>query len=460
MRDPRSIVVVLCALVLMCWCAPGAGAQSLGPGTRDPIDSDIRPIDPNNFRCIFLGDSQISAPATTRIRVQMRRWDIPVAGAVFAFDFSSAGQDVEYNIDGVDYIRSRIIGNPGGWSGGGPRDFMNYRGYEWLFVQDVEDTRICLARFRLYNAFGNTVPWRTNWITTGDPLVVRIALRTTPNTVPLIETRALRGQVDDEANKVIHTLNQDYGYQIIEQPLDPSFFPTTDGVGVAFYLPEGSVESYGDTLQVLSVAVMRTDRDGNLLPGMVVGAQAYPGWSIDNHLDLTDASREALIDLIDANALMVMLGHNTEPAGSDVDAMYLDLIGRWMDAFNSTGRPRPSNIHVVPWMIGVDNAGVRLRDMLDAMSDAAEVYKGAVVSLLGHFHGVTPSEYDPARYQLDGLQVHPLNSSTARNLSEDLEALIFSNPRIVRPTDNPARYMNEPASEPAQHDWREGTTSP
>lgn len=451
-------MVMVCALVLL---APYAGAQSLGDGPKTQSGPERRLIDPDNFRCIFLGDSQISSPSSARLRMQMRRWDLPIAGEVFYSHHPASGQEIEHDIDGVSSIRSRLIGTPGGWSGGGPRDFFNYRAFEWYFTQDVQDPHLCIARFRLYRANQNIAPWNTNWITTGEPLVVRIAVRTTPDTIPMIETRTLRGPFTDFPNRTVHALNREHGYQIIEQRVDTGFYPTTDGVGVAFYLPEGSVEASGSSFQIMGVAVMRTDRDGNMLPGMVIGAQAFPGWSIDDHLELTDSSRRALIDLIDANTLMVMLGHNAEPDDAPVAGVsYDELVSRWMRAFNDTGRPRPANIHVVPWMIGSHNADLRLREIINAMDHATHRHRGVLVSLFDHFDGQIPSVYNPAFYQLDTALVHPLNAFTASNLSRDLEALIFSDPSIVPQVRSPIRSTIEPPSDRAHEDERERSPAP
>ena len=424
-----SIVLTVGLFSIQAVAGPsGAGSQGTGSegtrSTKDSVSQRVK-IDPENFRCIFVGDSQIATPVASRLRPGMRAWDLPVAGTFIGSGFEWTGQIVDINVDAFESLTSREVGNPGSWTWGGARDFMCSRGFEWRCYGDIKVINEPFATFQQYLYHPNYSFWDENWARARN-LVARIAVRTGPHSVEYIETMARRGDYVDESSRTRHAISNVAGYQIIEQEISAGFRSNIDGPGVSFYFPDNVVEEDRKLFQVLGVSLLVVDRDGNPIPGMIVGAMAYSGWSIDEHLGVADSSRRALIELVDANVVMIMLGHNREGSYDQVEPGYNQLVDRWIGAFADLNRQRPAMISVVPWLTGQDWSLGYLGLMEPVMRNAMQRVRGRYISFPTYFGHQVPDEFNPDMYQLDGIRVHPVNGSTARYLSEDLEAMIFS----------------------------------
>ncbi len=402
-----------------------SGAEYAGTRSVGSPEKQVVPVfDPNNFRCILVGDSQVASPAGNRLRQAMRRWDLPIAGTFFIADFPWAGQNVDIDVTSTPSILSREIILPFQWYGIGLEDWMCHRGLEWRLSGDVDSPEVPIATFEQNLGSVNQSPWNSDWMS-GETLVARIAVRTTSIVVPAVETRALRNGFADPGSATVHVLNPEYGYAIIEQVIHATPGQTTSA-GVAVYLPDGVVEQDLMVFQVLGVSIMRVDQNLRPKNGMIVGSMSNPGWGYEDHLDVSDFSRRALVEMIDANTLMVMLGHNSEPNdGQRVYDRHLNLINRWNAAFNDVGKPRPGLINVVPWPIGLVGSEQRLQETEEAMREITSEFGGLTVSFVEFFENTVPDVYDPKQYRLDGIRVHPLDQSTAEQLSEDLESMIF-----------------------------------
>jgi hypothetical protein len=177
----------------------------------------------------------------------------------------------------------------------------------------------------------------------------------------------------------------------------------------------------------MGVALLLVDsREFRPVPGMIVGAMANLGWSMDDHLGVSDSSREALVELVDANAVMIMLGHNQDQAGgADLQTNYNALVNRWINSFLRTGHSYPTVINVVPWPIGLDGSSEYLQEIEAVMRETTGRVGGRTISFVEYFENLVPDIYNPELYQLDANRVHPLNPETAQHLSEDLEAILF-----------------------------------
>ncbi|MBO6512545.1 MAG: hypothetical protein JJ974_01095 [Phycisphaerales bacterium] len=418
-------------LGLLCFCAGHSLAQ--GPsgtvyeGTRvvrAPERLRAPDFDPNNFRCILVGDSQVASPAGNRLRQAMRRWDLPVSGTFFVSDFGWAGQRVDMDVTSMPAILSRTIILPFQWYGIGLEDWMSHRGLEWRLSGDVDSPETPIGVFVQEMGPSNQSPWNMDWMS-GETLVARIAVRTTSIVVPFVETRAVRNGVVDPGSATIHALSPEYGYAIIEQVI-PATPGVTGSAGVAVYLPDGVTEQDLMVFQVLGVSIMRVDQSLRPKNGMIIGAMANPGWGYEDHLAVSDVSRRALVELVDANTLMIMLGHNSEPNdGQTVYDRHLNLLNRWHAAFDNVGMRRPALVNVVPWPIGIAGAEQRLSETEDAMRQITDEFGGMTVSFVEYFGNTVPDIFDLDRYRLDGIRVHPQDQSTAEHLAEDLESMIF-----------------------------------
>jgi hypothetical protein len=229
----------------------------------------------------------------------------------------------------------------------------------------------------------------------------------------------------DLTTSTTHILQRKHGYQILEQVVPAGFMPGVDGTGVSFYLPDGVEELPGENFQVLGVALLAINGNGKPIPGQIVGANAYPGWRASNHLALSQSSRQALIELVDANTVMVMLGHNREDlSGPGFGANYNDLVDLWYDAFDALDRRSPTLISVAPWMIGRDWAPAYLADVQSVMETRCAEEDGIFLSYLDYFSWQVPDEFDPDLYTLDGIRTHPGDDPTAQNLSLDMEIML------------------------------------
>ncbi len=421
----RGFCCALAVLLTLCGMGPIGDSKQSGHFSKgnSPDHEPLVEFDIDNMRVIIVGDSQVaSMPA--RIRGQIRNWDMPVGGAFVGAHFIWAGQEVLFDVSDIDGVSSRQITNAATWSGGGPSDFGTLRGYEWVCNDDVDAPESAFGVYRHWLGYPNLTPPTYDWIT-GRDVLVRVAVRTNPNSVPFVETRATRDDFTDLTTRTVHALQRKHGYQILEQIVPAEFAPTEDGTGVSFFLPDGVEELPGENFQVLAVALLALNENGNPMPGQMVGANAYPGWRVSNHLALSQSSRKALIELIDANTVMVMLGHNREyTSGPGFDSNYNDLIDLWYGAFDDLNHRPPTLIHVAPWMIGQEWAPSYLADVQSVMEARSEQDGSIFLSFLDYFDWQAPDEFDPELYVLDSIRTHPNDTPTAYNLSLDLEIML------------------------------------
>jgi hypothetical protein len=388
--------------------------------------------DPNNFRCIVVGDSQTTDTSAERIRTQAHRWDAPIIGELVCIGSSSTGFLVNNGTFGVPNVLYRNVDLDGSWLDNGPRDFIAQYAGEWEFQDDITVSGARIGRYRLRFG-GNNVdaPWRESW-GIGNNLIARVAVRTSANSIRQIETRAERGGVVDLASRRVHNLDNFWGVQIIEQPIPAGFNPFGDDVGVGVYLPSGQIEEPGQVLQILGVVIERVDHLGQRLPGTIMTYQGRGGWSILDHLNgVSEASRRALAEMTQANTVLFALGHN--PEGSDLSLIETRarlLVERWENAFEDAGLDRPRFIYLAPWMIDSGFIQVYLLSVESAYKKlASERRSDLMISYQSLFNDLRPDVFDPNRYQLDIFGTHPGDIPTAVNLSQDLYEMLFEGRR-------------------------------
>ncbi len=138
----------------------------------------------------------------------------------------------------------------------------------------------------------------------------------------------------------------------------------------------------------------------------------------------------ALIEMTDADHVLIMLGHNQEPGGVDsIEANLTQLRGLWEQAYGMLGRNRPRFIYVVPWTIINVNASGYLIEVERVMTQLAGQHRRDLVVNYLPLHDYTrPDVYDPDSYRLDPT-VHPADVSTAVNLAQDLYEMLFEGRR-------------------------------
>lgn len=397
-------------------------------GARQDFAQPTPKLSPDRFRCILVGDSQTTDPSSTRIRTQNHRWDAPVVGELVAVGSSATGFVVNNSNAGQKDIIYQTVDLNVGWPNGGPNDFFALHGANWTLLADINAPGSRIGRYRLRFGGSNTdAPWDIAW-GIGQPLVAKIAVRTSPMSVGAIQTRAERGGVNSADARIVHQLNKQWGVQIIEQPIPNDFNPMGDDVGVGFYLPSGSIEKAGQVFQVLGVVIERVGPAGQELNGTLVGYQGRGGWNIQDHLDLiSPASRAALIEIVNPEYLMIILGHNQEPGGLvNIEPNLKALVDKWETSFAMLGRRRPTVIYVTPWAIFSETASDYLLEAEMVMARMANDQRADLaLSYLQLFNNMRPDLYDPSMYQLDGANVHPGDIPSAVNLSQDLFELLF-----------------------------------
>jgi len=408
-----------------------AGMGPIQPGRavapKSNQDVGVR-LNPSRFRCIVVGDSQTTDPSAFRIRTQTHGWDAPIIGELICVGNSATGFLVNNSNAGQSDIVYQSIEMNQGWPNGGPADFFALFGANWTFLGDINAPGSRIGRYRLRFGISNTdAPWEEPW-GVGQPLVAKIAVRTSPMCVDAIETRAERGGISSPGARTVHKLSKQWGIQIIEQPIPIDFNPLGDDVGVGFYLPSSSVEQFGQFLQVLGVVIERVGPKGQRLNGTLIGYQGRGGWSAQEHLDrISPASRSALIEMIDAQYIMMMLGHNQEPGGqASIEPDLLRLVSEWEKAFTVIGRSRPSFVFVVPWAVISESASPYMLEVESVMQMlAADNRRDMLVNYLQRYMYLRPDVYDSAQFELDNALVHPGDIPTAVNLSEDLFEMLF-----------------------------------
>ncbi len=414
-----SLVLIVCI---------GAGVGPVHDEKQsDPVDV-VRKISEERFRCILVGDSQTTDPSANRIRTQNHRWDSPIVGELVVVGNSSAGFLVNNGTGNIPGLSYRIVDLNDGWPDGGPNDFFASFAGCWTTDGDVSSPNSRIGRYRLRFGTGNTdAPWDNHW-GVDQPLVAKIAVRTGPMCVDAVETRAERGGATSVSARTVHSLNKTWGVQVIEQEIPTDFNSMGDDVGVGLYLPASSSEKAGQELQVLGVLIERVDQHGNPMQGTVIGYQGRGGWAIEDHLyKLSKASRVALIEMVNPEYVMIMLGHNQESEGQQaVLSNLLLLVKQWEAAFAASGRSRPSIIYVTPWTIITKSASPYMLTVESVMNDLASMHRRDVhVNYLSRYNYIRPDIFDHTRYTLDGPNVHPGDIPTAVNMSEDLYQMLF-----------------------------------
>jgi hypothetical protein len=432
------IVVSVCTVVVFAQPtslhAKQSDKQSVSRrGVAGPKPIEPRPkLDVHDFRSIIVGDSQTTDPNATRIRTQTHRWDAPIVGELVCVGSSLTGFVVNNADFGITNLTYSNIDMNEGWDDGGPDDFFGLFGAQWSCSGNVTATGARIGRYRLRFGNGNTdAPWNQPW-GVGQALVARIAVRTSPMCVDAVETRADRGNVSSFSSRTVHTLSKEWGVQVIEQHIPADFNPKGDDVGVGLYLPSSSVQMAGQVLQVLGVLIERVDADGRRLPGTLIGYQGRGGWSMDEHINrISRASRMALIEMCDADQIMVIQGHNREPGGTQSVVENLNaVVNLWEEAYAFLGRNRPGFVFVVPWAISGKTASEYLLEVERAMVARAAMNRNDSLMNFLPLHDYTrPDLFDPSLYMLDTARVHPGDVPTAINLSRDLYEMLFEGRR-------------------------------
>jgi len=415
-----------------------AGMLAMGGPVRSGKRADsVKPaprLVSSDFRCIVVGDSQTTGPNSDRMRTQNHRWDAPIVGELVTIGNTASGFLVNNSNANISNLSFQYRNIDFGWPDGGPNDFFATLASHWGCSGDIVAPGSQIGRYRVRFHGNNTeAPWNEDW-GIGNRLVARIAVRTSPMSVDAVETRPERGGVRGFADRRIHKLKKTWGVQVIEQPIPVDINPSGDDVGVGLYFPAGSVEKAGQVLQVLGVVIVRVDSSDRTLPGTIVGYQGNGGWNIQDHLDkLTPASRVALIEMVEAEYVMIMLGHNGEQGGaSSIRPNLEELVGQWEAAFALSGRERPQIIYVVPWVIIFETVSTYLLELESVMESLALMNRQDIsVNYLSRFNYQRPDIYQPKNYQLDGARVHPGDVPTAVNLAIDLFQMLF------HPNDDP-----------------------
>jgi hypothetical protein len=417
-------------------CLVLAGMGPIQPGNRvDPKSSHelVADLDPSDFRFILVGDSQTTDASADRIRTQFHGWDAPIVGELFTVGNVSAGYWVNNSNAGIPNLSYTWRDPVAGWGDFGPHDFLATAGAQWTCTGDITSPGSRIGRYLLnFSASNTSAPWREQW-GVGIDLVAKIAVRTTPNTVGLIETRPERGGVVSFADRRVHTLPAQWGVKVIEQVIPASINPTGEAVGVGLYLPQGQIEEGGDKLEILGVVITRVGRNGRAPRGMIVSYMGRWGWNIYDHINrLTIPSRAALIKMIDPRYIMIMLGHNIENGGADtLRDRTEELTQLWDASFDAANRPRPTYIYVVPWVVSGWFAEQYIVDVEEAFVRASLNRRNSIlINMYARYDRVRPDQFDPDRYQLDSSGVHPGNIPTAKNIADDLYQMLF-NPETV-----------------------------
>lgn len=415
-------MIVRLLFIAMC-CAAAAG----GPVLRHDLATRRLLLDPRDYRVVVVGDSQLTTPTSSRPNIQLARVPIPFCGALLTVGNLAAGDAVFVSDGGLDNLLFNFVDPFVGWDDPGPRDFFNTKGARWICLGDIDGPGVPIARYGLEFGSTNTqAPWSSDWAV-GRDLVARIAVRTSPRAVPAIQARAYRGGSTDPFANRTHELPDQYGITIIEHPIPASLDPSAESMRVQIHFPAGYTEQSNDRLEILGVAIMLApDAEGRRAPGVVWAAQGRAGWSIDDHLDdISQQSREALIELVGADHLLFMLGHNQDPGGiADYFANASQLVGLWEAAFEGAGRVRRSTTLISPWATGT--APSPYYEMIDDLLRVIAVSgrERQVFSFLDLYGGLSPEAIDPARYVIDH-SGHPDDIATAWAMAQDMVCGLF-----------------------------------
>lgn len=411
----------------------GMGVAPAGKATRanDAVRQPTPRLDVRDFRCIVVGDSQTTGPNSNRIRTQFHRWDAPIIGDQIVLGNGSSGYLVFGSSGGIPLVNYRLVDMDEAWSNGGPGDFFAMQGHEWSVQGDLDSPYNRVGRFRLdFGAGNDEAPWDMAW-GVGVPLRARVAVRTSPQCVPAIELRVERGGVLSSTARSVHELSNQWGVQIIEQIIPADFNPKGTDVGIGLFFPDGYEEQPGQVLQVLGVTIEQVGQTGGRVDGTMIGYQGRGSWTVSDHLmRLTQASRMAMIKMIEADHVLIMLGHNQEIGGMDMFEQNLrSLVSLWEQAYSGMGLSRPKFIYVTPWTIFSQDTSAYLFEVERVMDELAGEHPGDLMVNYLPLHDYTrPDIYDPDRYRL-APWVHPFDVETADNLSQDLYEMLFEGRR-------------------------------
>lgn len=414
-KNMKKILALLALVASTSFAGPFAPTNEMEIG----FDSSFSQSD---FRAVIIGDSQTTSSNHTRITPHYHRWDGPFVGEFLGTSNHTSGNSV--NCISTPFMSYRAVDPDNGWSDGGAGDFFCVTGREWEVNGDVPSNGALIGRFRVNLGASNTnAPWSYNW-TAGEDLVFRIAVRSGPNSVPAIAIRPDRGSL---GSSQVFEISSNPGIQIFEIDVPASLGSDSTFVGGSILFPSGYVEEDGQLLQILGAYVgIAGDPDG-----LVIGYQGDGGWNVARHLNvLSQDSRVALIEMMDLNTAIMILGHNRE---TDSPSMFpsrvLELIDLWDAAFNTANSPDPEWILVEPWLIQENGNWDAYGDMVrETHSILSRIRQNTTHVRYGTIFGdLRPDQFDPSRYTLDAPFVHPLDGETAGNLMSDLEYLIFGN---------------------------------
>jgi len=417
------------AIVLVCLCCDVCWAQAgYRVGTEGAEAGRFPLLHPGRFRAIVVGDSQTTTPTATRLNVQAQRLALPHCGALLTVGNQAVGLRVSLSNGGFSNLAFAYVDPYAGWDDGGPRDFFHTKGARWICLGDIDSHGEILGRYGLSFGPDNTqAPWTEAW-GVGRELVARIAVRTSPRSVPAVAVRSFRGQTSDEVGSRVYELEDSYGITIIEHPIPVSTDPDATFMGVELFLPEGSTEARLDRLDVLGAAIMLAPAsDGTPADGVLFAAQGRAAWNVSDHLALiSQGSREALIKLVDAEHLVVMLGHNQEDGGiGQFPGAFDQLVALWEQAFIAEGRWRRSTTLVSPWLLSGAQQNEYLRSVDTYTRIVASTRARTRVFSYPELFGLeVPDVADPDRYRLDH-SGHPLDLESGRALAEDLMCGLF-----------------------------------
>jgi hypothetical protein len=400
-------------------------------------------LNPTEFRCVVVGDSQTTTPDPKRIRTQFHRWDVPFAGEQLSAGASSAGYLVN-NIS-INNLQYTVVNPNTGWNDGGSEDFFAPSAAQWTCSGDVQSPGARFGRYRIgFGDWNVDAPYSTPW-GVGVDLVAKIAVRTGLGSVAAVMTRGERGDLSDIPGQQVHLLDQFDGIQIIEQFIPASIDPQAVRVGVGLFLPSGYVEQAGQTLQVLGVSFVVAEHETGTTNGFMAAYQGRGGWNVQDHLNRTsNLSRRALIQMSDASHVMVMLGHNAEPEGISVfESRIIELVAQWELAFTAENRERPTFVFVSPWPLEGASIGPYLVEVNEILARVAKQNpQDKFVSYFNFFDGTPPNLYDPVRYTLDAGQVHPDDIQTAVHLAEDLFEMLFESCVVDMNRDHALNFLD------------------
>lgn len=223
------------------------------PGQRSLEQRQVL-LSPLDYRVVMVGDSQLTMPASFRMNIQFGRNPAPFCGALLTVGNLAAGRAVFVSNGGLDDLLFGFVDPFVGWDDPGPRDFFNTKGARWICLGDIDGPDVPIARYGLdFGAANVEAPWSSNWAE-GRDLIARIAVRTSPRSVPAIQVGAYRGTATDPWSNRTHEFGNEYGITMIEHPIPASLDSSAESMRVQIHLPSGYIELPDNRLEILGVA--------------------------------------------------------------------------------------------------------------------------------------------------------------------------------------------------------------